>query len=227
MEDAAGRRIDEAWHVPRNRGRHRTPSPDVGEGRDEPLRVRVLRVREDVDGLADLHHFPAIHDGDLVARLRHHAEVVGNQNHGQVELPSQPLEELEDLSLNHDVQGRHRFVGDHELRIAREGHRDHHTLSHAARELVRKVPTALSTDADQLKEVSHALHRLLFVDLFVEDDGLGNLPPDVPHRVQGIHCPWKMIESYFQRIRWIDSYDHLAAFITLYMTLPPTIHPVL
>ena len=45
-------------------------------------------------------------------------------------------QELEDLRLDRDVEGRRRLVRDHELRLERERHRDHHALAHPAGELV-------------------------------------------------------------------------------------------
>ena len=100
---------------------------------------------------------------------------------------SQPLQELEDLRLNHDVQRGHGLVRNDELRVAGKGHRDHHALSHPAGELVRVVPHPLPVDSDQLEELPNALHRLRLLDLFVEDDRFRDLIADVPDRVQRIH----------------------------------------
>ena len=46
--------------------------------------------------------------------------------------------QVEDLGLDRDVEGGRRLVGDEQLRLAGEGHRDHHPLGHAARHLVRE-----------------------------------------------------------------------------------------
>src|SRR5437867_10151316 len=59
----------------------------------------MLRIREHVDRAPELHDLAGVHDRDSFARLRHHAEVVGNQDHGQVKLPAEPLEQVEDLRL--------------------------------------------------------------------------------------------------------------------------------
>ena len=53
------------------------------------------------------------------------------------------LEQLEDLRLNGDVERGGRLVGDEDLRMADEGHRDHDALAHPARELVRVVINAV------------------------------------------------------------------------------------
>ena len=48
----------------------------------------------------------------------------------------------QDLRLHGDVERRRRLVGDQELGLERQAHRDHHALLHAARELVGIVPRA-------------------------------------------------------------------------------------
>ena len=50
--------------------------------------------------------------------------------------------QLEDLRLDGDVERGRRLVGDEELGIAGERHRDHDALAHAAGELVRVVVEA-------------------------------------------------------------------------------------
>src|SRR5207249_3164 len=99
------------------------------------------------------------------------------------------LEEFEDLRLDHDVQRGHRFVRDHDPRIACEGHGDHDPLPHAAGELVRVLLGALAVDADEFKQLADALHRGFFVHLVVDDDRLRDLVPDPLHRIQGVHRP--------------------------------------
>src|SRR2546425_369194 len=52
---------------------------------------------------------------------------------------------------------------------------------------MREVPPPLSIDSDEFEQFADALHRLVFLDLVVEDDRLGNLLPNVPYRVQRVH----------------------------------------
>ncbi len=49
----------------------------------------------------------------------------------------QPAEQLEDLALDRHVERGGRLVGDQQLGLAGERHRDHHALLLAARQLVR------------------------------------------------------------------------------------------
>ena len=60
-------------------------------------------------------------------------------------------DQLEDLRLHGHVERRRRLVGDQQLRVVDQRHRDHHALAHAAGELVRvgvDAPARLG-DADQ------------------------------------------------------------------------------
>jgi len=63
---------------------------------------------------------------------------VRDKNDGHAELPLQLADDGQNLRLYGHVQGGRRLVGYQELRAAGQGHRDHHALAHAARQLVRK-----------------------------------------------------------------------------------------
>src|SRR6266581_13120 len=187
MEPAPERRIDQRRQEARDVRRERLRTLDVREGADQVLRVRMLRVLVDVPDGPALHDFPGVHDRHRVARLRHHTEVVRDQDHRKVELPLQALEQLEDLRLDHHVESGDWLVRDHDPRVASEGHRDHHALPHAAGEFVRIFSGALAVDADEFEELADALHRGFLVHLVVDDDRLRDLVADPLHRVQRVH----------------------------------------
>ena len=93
-------------------------------------------------------HIPATTPRSWVIRISA-ASLVGDQLTQQVE----------DLRLDRDVERRRRLVGDQQLRLARERHRDHRALAHPARELVRVVlePRARARDADAVEQLDRAL----------------------------------------------------------------------
>ena len=66
--------------------------------------------------------------------------------------------QLEDLRLRRHVERRRRLVGDQQVGVVDERHRDHHALAHAARELVRVVvdPALGARDADRLQQLERA-----------------------------------------------------------------------
>ena len=71
-------------------------------------------------------------------------------------------EQLEDLRLDGHVQRGRRLVGDQQLGLARQRHRDHHALPHAAGHLVRVLvqPPARVGDADVAQRLLGDLVRL-------------------------------------------------------------------
>ena len=64
---------------------------------------------------------PEIHDGDLSAEMPDHPEVMGDEDEGQVHPRAKTGEEVEDLGLDRDVEGRDGLVGDDQLRPDRQG----------------------------------------------------------------------------------------------------------
>ena len=65
------------------------------------------------------------------------AEVVGDQQDGQAKLALEFHQQAQDLRLDGDVQRRGGFVGDQQIGVAHQCHRDHDALAQAAGELVR------------------------------------------------------------------------------------------
>ena len=87
---------------------------------------------------------PGVHHDDVVGELGDDAEVVGDEDDRGAGLLAQRAHQLEDLRLDRHVERGRRLVGDQQLRLAGQRHRDHHALAHAARELVRIVVEALA-----------------------------------------------------------------------------------
>ena len=94
---------------------------------------------------------------------------------------------LEDLGLDHHVEGRGGLVRDDQARAAGERHRDHHPLLLPARELVRVVAQTPRRQADLLEEVSGPHHGFLLVRLAVDHGRLRELVPDPLDGVEGMH----------------------------------------
>ena len=89
-----------------------------------------------LDLAAGVHHEHAVGD------LGDDAEVVGDQDDRRAEPLADVAQQVEDPRLDRHVERGRRLVGDQQLRVAGERHRDHHALPHAARELVRVLVDA-------------------------------------------------------------------------------------
>jgi hypothetical protein len=84
-----------------------------------------------------------IHDGDAVAEMFDHGQVMGDEEVGQAALFLEVLQEVDHLRLHRDIERADRFVTDDESGFHREGTGNANALALAAAELVR-VPAALS-----------------------------------------------------------------------------------
>ena len=98
--------------------------------------------------------------------------------------------QVEDLGLDRHVERGRRLVGDQQLRVAGERHRDHHALAHTAGELVRVLVDALLgvRDADHLAAARSSALRAwsLFIPM-CSCERLADLPVDRQHRVERGH----------------------------------------
>ena len=149
-----------------------------------------MRVREQLGDGSLLHDLSGVeHDGPL-AKLAHHAEVMGDEEQRHRSLPHQRAHQLQDLGLHSDVQSGRRLVRDEELGFPGEGHRDHDALTHATRELMG-VPLGDADrlgQADRREEIQDAPLRRRAIQAEVEPQCLRDLLTGAVERVQG--CQW-------------------------------------
>ena len=110
---------------------------------------------------------------------------MGDQEDGHAKLVAQLEQQFQNLRLDGDVEGRGRLVRNQEARAADQGHRDHHPLAKAARELVGILIIAPlhSTDADQIEH----FQNLGTVGLAMEPERFADLEPNLQGRVQAGH----------------------------------------
>ncbi len=101
------------------------------------LRVGIRRhpgaKRCDVEFLDDL---AVVHYRHPLAHVRDDGEVVGHQKERQAVLASQPLQQVEYLRLDRDIERRGRLVEQQDARLENERTRDRDPLSLAAGKLV-------------------------------------------------------------------------------------------
>src|SRR5690554_7158260 len=86
-----------------------------GDGREESLRVRVLRRSEHLVARAELDDLAAVHDRDAVREHLDDGEVVRDEDARETVFALQLGEELEHAGLDRDVERRGRLVRDEEL----------------------------------------------------------------------------------------------------------------
>src|SRR6185295_2512163 len=133
LELAPWRRRDEVRRKPFDR--HELRLARLVKARDraqQAPRVRHLGIREELDRVGLLDDAARVHHVDALGHARDDAKVVRDQDERGAELAGQVLQQIEDLRLNGHVQRGRRLVGEDELGVARERHRDHHALAHTA-----------------------------------------------------------------------------------------------
>ncbi len=151
--------------------------------------VGVAGVAEQLARPRGLHDPARVHHGDPVGPAGHHAQVVTDQDDRRAQFRPEPAEQVQDLLLHGDVECGGGLVGDQQLRLVRDRHRDHDTLPHPTRELVRVLaePAARLRDADQPQQLLRAGASGRTGHAGVSADRLGQVRPDLLDRVQRGH----------------------------------------
>ena len=123
----------------------------VGGGRQSPrllLDSRRIATHQHsgigVLGVAiDLAHRPLLpddailHDDDVVAEARHHAQVVTDEDHRAADFALELMQQLDNLHLEGGIKRRGGLVGDQQVGPHHHRHGDGHALALPARKLVR------------------------------------------------------------------------------------------
>ena len=135
----------------------------VGDRLDQPAGVFLLGVGVDRLGGAVLDDLAGVHDRHGVANELHHREVVADEHVGEAELLLEVHHEVNDLSLDRDVEGRDRLVAHDELRVEGQGPRDGDPLSLSTRELVRVAAHVDRVEAALLQQPHRAVASALLV----------------------------------------------------------------
>ena len=160
-----------------------------GRGLHERLRVRLLRVFEDLPRRALLDDPPAVHHDDPRCPLGGEPEVVRDEHERRAELAGHALELVEDRPLHRDIERRGRLVGDQQLGVAGQPDRDESPLAHAARELVRVLlrPLRGVRKSGRGERLDHLAVDVLAGGQAVREERLGDLRADLGDRVQVRH----------------------------------------
>ena len=139
--------------------------------------VGVARMGKEGGSGCAFHNASGVHDIDVVAGLGDDGEVVGDEDDGGTQVLLAFADEVEDLLLDGDVEGGGGLVGDEKLGLGDEGHRDHDSLAHAAREFVGiAIDAGFGVgDADFGESLDGAGASGIALDTKVESEGFGEL----------------------------------------------------
>ena len=156
--EATSREAFAQWrHIARNRCQRLRTLPGTRQGGKEFLRVRVRRTGEELRARSLLYHLPGVHYADAMRHLRHHAQIVRDEQHCHAAVALRIAQQLQHLRLDSHIQCSGGFIGDQQARLPGQRHRDHHALLHTARELKRIFAhTALGICDANLLQQFHA-----------------------------------------------------------------------
>jgi hypothetical protein len=149
----------------------------------------VPRRAEQLLGRTGLHEHAAVHHVDALAHPGDDAEVVRDEDQRRVLLRNEFAQQIQNLRLDRDVERSRRLVGDQELRLTGERHRDHRPLPHAARELMRVVTEARVRlrNSDTVEELCRPRVCSLAGHVEVRLERLPDLTSDRQHGIQRRH----------------------------------------
>ena len=149
----------------------------------------MFRFGEDrfAGGLFD--DFPGLHHAHTLSDAAHQIEVVADQQQRHAKTLLQGLEQNQNLALHCHVQRRGGFVGDQQLRLARQGHGDHYPLPLATGQLmgIGLEPLFGFLDADQLQQLQNPRLRRVARQALVHQQGFADLLFDAVQRVERGH----------------------------------------
>lgn len=128
------------------------------EGRDRREKrtgIGMARLGEQHARRRRLDDGAQIHHRHHVADMRHHAEIVTDEQDGQAQFVTQRLQQVQDVGLDGNVQGRHALVGHHEARTGNQGAGDGDALALPPREGMRVAAQMLQVEPAAGRHLAH------------------------------------------------------------------------
>jgi hypothetical protein len=129
----------------------------LGHGGEEGPGVGVGRIGGEGVGGSGLDDAAEIHDGDAVTDVTDDGEVVCNKKIGEAQSLLQAAEQVEDLSLDGDIESGDGLIADDEVGFDGESAGDADALALAAAEFVGVARCEVGAESDELEELFDAL----------------------------------------------------------------------
>ena len=146
-----------------------------------------MRRARQFGGTQLLNDAAGIHHHDAIAEMRHQWQIVADQDQAHAAARHQVFDQAQDLCLHCGIQRAGGFVGDEQLGVRGQHHRDHHALAHAAGQFVRIGLRHARGFADLhlRQKIDRGLIGALAAAAAMRAPGFGDLRTGGHHRVQG------------------------------------------
>src|SRR5690554_575619 len=144
----------------------------------EWIQIKLIAIRQ-FDDLAQIHH------GNTIRNMAHHAQVVSNKQISQSKLLLQFFQQVDDLSLDGNIQRRNGLIADDKFGPQSQGAGNSNALALATRKFVWIPVDKVRIQTDHAQQLTHALVPLFDRANVVNIQGFAD---DLPHRhtrVQG------------------------------------------
>ena len=153
---------------------------------DQPLGIVVHRGGQNLALCTALAQPAAVKHRDAVTGLRHHPQIVGDEDDRQSPAVTQLHQQAQDLGLHRHVECGRRLVRNQHTGVARQGHRDHRALPHPAGKLMRigVHPAGRIGDAHLPQRLDRTGAGIAPRQALMQPHRLGDLVADPHHRVQ-------------------------------------------
>src|SRR5579862_4556699 len=152
VEPASRRRV--VWIGQLALDRCRAPLfADLRDAADERARIGMTRMPEESRGRRLLNYLTEVHDRDGVAYVPDHREIVRNEQNRNLSFSLHPAKEIQNGSLDGNVQRRRDLVCDDYLRTDGQRARDRDALTLSAGELVWITLERARAEFDELQRL--------------------------------------------------------------------------
>ena len=98
----------------------------------------MVQLREQRPAVREFHNFAQIHDRDAMGQVLHRRQIMTDEQQRQTELVLQIDKKIDDLCLDRNIQSRHRFIANDQIRARRQRPSDADPLPLATGEFVRE-----------------------------------------------------------------------------------------
>ncbi|CAM5776760.1 hypothetical protein LMIY3S_05695 [Labrys miyagiensis] len=190
-EKAALRALLRHGNLPldRHEGARTLVGEDIGNAAQQPLRIGVARMPEELGGRRLLDDLARIHDADAVARRGDQAKIVGNIEETGAVAMAQVADEVKNRSFDGHVEAGGGLVQQQQCRPRKQGHGDDDALLLAARQLMRITPedVARIRQADVLDHRRRHVHGLAAACAEVTHRHFCELGADGLHWIESAH----------------------------------------